>query len=159
MKTVPASARVLIAIVVSTIAVLAVENRQADTQEQSAGALSVCEVLASPNKYVGKTITLTAILAGNEEFWAFSYGTCQPNPTELDGKHPLIAPSFGDARYDFHSPIAKKLNKTLKKKHRAQVTVVGTFTDPGHYFGHQLCCRYELEVERLVSVERVSIEK
>ena len=155
----PASARVLIAVVVTTSAILAVENSQADTQEKSAGALSVCEVLTSPNKYVGKTITLTAILAGNEEFWAFSYGTCQPKPTELEGKHPLIAPSFSEGRYDFHSPIEKKLNKILKKEHQAQVTVVGMFTDPGHYFGHQLCCRYKLEVERFVSVEKVSIEK
>jgi hypothetical protein len=39
------------------------------------------------------------------------------------------------------------------------VTLIGVFVDPGHYFGHQLCCRYRFDVSKLVSVEKVAVEE
>jgi hypothetical protein len=121
--------------------------------------LSVCELLANAKNYAGETVTLNATLAGNEEFWAFTYDSCQPMPTKVDGTHPLIAPSFNNSRYEFNSRMTKKLNKLLRKQQQANVTVIGVFADPGHYFGHQLCCRYQLDVLELVSVEQVKVSR
>jgi hypothetical protein len=114
---------------------------------------SVCELLAHAKNYSGQTVTLDATLAANEEFSAFTTDACKPRPTEL------IQPSFSESHYDSNSQISKKLNKILRKKHQARVTVVGVFIDPGHFFGHQSCCRYRLDVLELVSVEQVRVER
>lgn len=145
----------LIAAVVMATWVSALGHRQAAAQDKGSVVLSVCDLLANAKNYAGKIVTLNATLAANEEFSAFTYDSCQPTPTELDGKHPLIQPSFDKTHYAFKAPVNKKLSKILKKKNQARVTVVGVFIDPGHYFGHQLCCRYQLDVSELISVEQV----
>ena len=118
---------------------------------------TVCELLADPKSNVGKMVTLNATLVANEEFSAFTDESCQPRPSELDGKHPLIAPSFNKTHYRVGSSVDRKLSKVLKKENQARVTIVGVFIDPGHYFGHQLCCRYQLDVLDLLSVEQVKV--
>jgi hypothetical protein len=60
--------------------------------------------------------------------------------------------------YDPKDPLAKKLNRLLKKKSQARVSLTGVLIDPGQYFGHQLCCRYRFEVSKILSVEPV-VEK
>jgi hypothetical protein len=102
---------------------------------------------------------LNATYVANFEFSALTDASCQPTPTEVDGKHPLIQPCFDRSSYDRKSPIAKKLNRLLKKEDEARVTVVGTFIDPGQYFGHQFCCRYRLDVSKILSVEQVKPRK
>lgn len=56
----------------------------------------------------------------------------------------------------FESPLEKKLSRVLQQKQRAEVTVVGVFTDFGRFIGHQACCRYKFEVQRLLGVEELS---
>jgi septal ring-binding cell division protein DamX len=157
MKTGPGATIFLIAAVVTATLSIGGGHTQAATQGKGSVVLAVCELLANAKSYAGQTVTLNATLAANEEFSAFTYDSCQPTPSEVDGKHPLIQPSFNEARYAFNAPVNKKLNKILKRKNEARVTVVGVFLDPGHYFGHQLCCRYRLDVLELVSVEQVRV--
>jgi hypothetical protein len=119
--------------------------------------VTVCDLMANPSKHVGQTVMLNATLAATEEFSVFYDGSCQPRPVVVEGKHPTVQPSFDRGRYHFNSPLDKKLTKILRKKHQARVTVVGVFIDPGHYFGHQLCCRYQLDIIDLVSVEQARV--
>ena len=115
--------------------------------------LTVCELLANAQSYAGQTVTLNATFVANFEFSALTDAAC---PTKVGGKHPLIQPHFVTSRYDPKSPLAKKLNRLLKKESQARVSLIGVFIDPGEYFGHQLCCRYRLEVSKLLSVEPVA---
>ena len=149
----------LIAAVVTVTWVQAVGQEQESTQGKLSETLSVCKLLANAQSYAGQTVTLNATFVANFEFSALTDAPCQPEPIEVDGKHPLIQPRFDSSSYDPKSPLAKKLNKLLKKKDQARVTLTGVFIDPGHYFGHQLCCRYRLDVSKLVSVEPVTLEK
>ena len=116
--------------------------------------LTVCELLANAKDLVGKTVVLDAILVSNGEFSAFKDGSCKPKPAEVDGKEPLILASFSESHDDVNSSASKNLKNLLKRQHQAGVRVVGMFTDPGHYFGNQLCCRYQLDVLHIVSVEQ-----
>ncbi len=131
------------------------DEKRSSAQVKDPEILTVCSLLANTRSYVGQTVMLKATLVANFEFSALTDASCQPRPSEVDGKHPLIQPRFEGTSYDPKSPVAKKLNKLLKKEEQAEITVVGVFVDPGHYFGHQLCCRYQLDVSKLVSVESV----
>jgi hypothetical protein len=117
--------------------------------------VSLCTLLEHPNEYNGKTVTVTATFAGGEEFKIFTDDTCQQKVNPESGKTDLVKAAFSQAGYDSKSALYKKLVKLLKKSQPAQVTVVGKFIDPGKYFGHQLCCRYQLEIQRLISVEEI----
>jgi hypothetical protein len=125
------------------------------TDQSGTPAVTVCGLLANPKNYVGHRVRLQATLAANEEFWAFTYDSCQPKPEEVGGKHPLIQPSFANVPRVLNSSFGKKLNKILRRKHQARVTIVGVFDDPGTFFGHQLCCRYRFDVSDVVAVEQV----
>ena len=149
----------LIAAAVTVTWVQAVGQEQASTQGKDAEPLTICRLLANAQSYAGQTVTLNATFVANFEFSALTDTSCLPKPIEVDGKHPLIQPRFDASSYDPKSPLAKKLNKLLQKEDQARVTLIGVFIDPGKYFGHQLCCRYRLNVSKLVSVERVIVEK
>ncbi len=156
MRTPNGAAVFVIAAIVTVTWVQAVGQEHSSTQDKGTETLTVCNLLANAQSYAGRTVTLNATLVANFEFSALTDASCQPKPTEVDGKHPLIQPRFDPGSYDPKSPLAKKLNKLLKKEVQARVTLIGVFVDPGQYFGHQLCCRYRLDVSKLVSVEQVA---
>jgi hypothetical protein len=147
------AAVLLIATVVTAFSVQAVGQEQAFAQGTGTETLTVCKLLANPQSYAGQTVTLNATLVANFEFRALTDASCQPTPTPVDGKHPLIQPRFDVNGYDPKSPLAKKLNKLLKRESQANVRLTGVFIDPGYYFGHQLCCRYRLDISKLLSVQ------
>jgi len=154
-RTANVAAVLLIATVVTAFWVQAVGQEQASTQGTGTETLTVCKLLANTQSYAGKTVTLNATFVANFEFSALTDASCR---LTLEGKHPLIQPHLDASSYDPKSPLAKKLNKLLKKESQARVALIGVFIDPGHYFGHQLCCRYRLDVSKLLSVEPV-VEK
>jgi hypothetical protein len=149
------AAVLLIATVVTAFWVQAVGQEQASTQGTGTETLTVCKLLANTQSYAGQTVTLDATFVANFELSALTDSSCQPTPTHVDGKHPLIQPRFDASSYDPKSPLAKKLNKLLKRESQARVSLIGVFIGPGHYFGHQLCCQYRLDVSKLLSVEPV----
>jgi hypothetical protein len=118
--------------------------------------VSLCNLQEHPNEYNGKTVTVKAIFVGGGEFQIFRDDACQPKANPASGKSDLIEATFSRNEYDSMSGLHKKLVKLIKKKQLARVTVIGTFIDPGKYIGHSLCCRYQLEIHGLISVEEVS---
>jgi hypothetical protein len=130
------------------------QDTKLDTQELP---VTLCDLVARPNEYAGRVVRLKATLASDmEELEIFRDDSCRPAPAEMEGTHPIVQATFNESQYQFKSSIDKKLTKLLKKKKQARVIVVGVFTDPGHYFGHQLCCRYRLDVLELLSVEEMT---
>jgi len=141
---------VLLAIISSAVAQTTTHEADHITTAQDA-KVSLCDLVAHASDYAGKSVTVRATLASGMEFSIFTDGSCQPVPD----KTKLVLAKF--AGNQFQSPIGKKLTKLLKKEQQAEVTVVGVFTDPGRLIGHQNCCRYELEVQRLLAIERVKV--
>lgn len=158
MRIANGAAALLIATVMTAFWVQAVGQEQGSTQGKGTETLTVCKLLANTQSYAGQTVMLNATFVANFEFSALTDASCQPTPTEVDGTHPLIQPRFDASTYDPKSLLAKKLNRLLKKESQARVSLIGVFIDPGHYFGHQLCCRYRLDISKLLSVEPV-VEK
>lgn len=134
----------LIGAAVQTTTVGQEVHKGVDSQEPQ---ITLCDLVARPNDYVGKPITVKAMLTQGMEYSIFTDDYCQPSPERTK----LILAKFSSNQFGL--PLGKKLHKLLKEKERAEVTVVGVFTDPGHFIGHQNCCRYELQVQRLLSVE------
>jgi hypothetical protein len=112
-----------------------------------------CHLVRNPDQYDGKLVTVTAMIAAGPEGSIFHDNACEASPSEPD----LFAVvAFSQENYKFGSPIDKRL-RTLLKKSPARVTVVGRFVDgKDQPFGHLNCCRYKLEVQELLVVERVS---
>ncbi len=110
--------------------------------------VSLCDLIAHPSDYAGKPVTVRATVANGIEFSIFTDHSCQPAPD----KTKLVLAKFPNEQ--LQSPIGKKLTKLLKKKQQADVTVIGVFDDPGRFIGHQACCRYKLEVQQLLDVEK-----
>jgi hypothetical protein len=50
--------------------------------------------------------------------------------------------------------LEKRLSDRLKKNNEANVTLEGLFeAADGRRWGHQLCCRFRLEVHRVISLQ------
>ncbi|MBZ5533913.1 MAG: hypothetical protein LAO20_20990 [Acidobacteriia bacterium] len=122
--------------------------------DPEAPAVAFCSLVARPQEYASKTVKIKATLASSTEFQILRDDSCPSPVNPSSGKSDLVEATFNQSQYDFKAAIHRKLTKLLKKRQQADVTVIGTFTDPGHYFGHQGCCRYQLDVQKLVSVEK-----
>ena len=146
MKLIPIT---ILALLSSAVAQTAMHEAQHAAGSQEA-TVSLCELIAHPSAYAGKPVTVKATLASGMEFSIFTDDSCQPAPD----KTKLILAKFSSNQ--FESPMGKKLSKLLKEKQRAEVTMVGVFTDPGRFVGHQACCRYKLEVRQLLAVEEAT---
>lgn len=120
---------------------------------------NLCAIQDNPPSYVGRTVTVSAILSSTGEFRAFRDDACPARLNPRSGKHDFIEATFDQEEYDFRSGNHKKLMTLLKKRWEAHVVVVATFVDPGRYGGNSDCCRYELKIRKLISVEKVPPSK
>ena len=115
--------------------------------------VTLCDLLGHPSNYASKPVEVKATLSSGMEFSIFTDDACQP-PAE---KTKLVMATYSSS-YQFKSANGKKLSKLLSKKRQALVTIVGVFNDPGHNIGHQNCCRYNLQVQRLLAVEEIKTQ-
>lgn len=113
---------------------------------------TLCALVNHPSEYSGKTVRLQATVVSGSEFSILRDDSCPAKENPATGKHDLVLATFSQDVYDFKSPLNKKLTNLLKKNQQAEINTVGRFTDPGEYVGHQLCCRYEFVIQKLISV-------
>jgi hypothetical protein len=137
------------------LALIASQTQNGQTELGSAHMATLCALVDHPSEYSGKTVQLQAKVVGGLEFSILRDDSCPATENAASGKHDLVLATFGQDHYDFKSRLNQKLSRLLKKNQQAEVVVVGTFTDPGKYMGHQLCCRYEFAMQRLISVKDV----
>ena len=120
--------------------------------------VSFCDLMRHPDNYDGKIVVVSATLGNNHEYSYFFDDTCKASSSQ-DEVYALS--TFNKGTYKFGSPLDRKLDKLLGNKdgklqvRRAWVKVVAIFTDgKSSAFGHMNCCRYKLEVQQLVAVDR-----
>lgn len=124
------------------------------SQAVPAQTTTLCALVDHPDQYTGRNVQVKANILSGMEFSVLHDDSCPPKENLASGKHDVVLATFNQD-YDVRSPIARKLKKLLKKKQQAEVVVLGTFTDPGKYVGHQLCCRYSFDIKKLLSVTEV----
>lgn len=116
---------------------------------------TLCTLVDHPSEYSGKIVRLRATVVSGSEFSILRDDSCPAKENSTSGKHDVVLATFSQDVYDSKSPLNKKLTSLLKKNQQAEITTVGSFTDPGEYIGHQLCCRYEFAIQKLISVDDV----
>ena len=109
---------------------------------------TLCALVAGSEKFSGQVVTVIATYSSTFEFATLRDDDCNPL---LDTHQPILA-TFA-AAYDVGSRAHKRLMKLVKHGKSGRVKLEGTFRDPGRFVGHQNCCRYVVEIRRLLSVE------
>jgi hypothetical protein len=113
----------------------------------SAPPISVCTLLANPKEFAGKLVTVTATIVSNSEYNFLKDDSCP-----ISGRSEVVEVAFDEDEAGVKSGTYHTLTRLLKKNMQAQVTAVGVFIDPGQYIGHQSCCRYQLKVQKVLTV-------
>lgn len=105
--------------------------------------LSLCDLTRDPSSYDGKLVNVKAILASGPEGGIAFDDHCSV----------YALPAFSKTQYRFGSPLDKRLVSILRKHREAEVSVIAVFIDgKARIFGNQNCCRYKLEIQRLLTV-------
>jgi hypothetical protein len=138
-----------------TLLLVVAQGQNGQTVISPEHTTTLCALVEHPNEYSGKTVRLQAKVVGGSEFSIFRDDSCPARENTASGKHDLVLATFSQDHYDFKSPLNQKLTRLLKKNQQAEIVVVGSFTDPGRYIGHQLCCRYEFAIQNLISVKDI----
>jgi hypothetical protein len=114
---------------------------------------TLCDLVRHPDQYGGKIVTVSTMLSSSKEGSILYDDACKASPSETDVIADLV---FSKGNYSFGSTLDKKLHALLKKEGQARVSIVALFVDARERtFGHLNCCRYRLEVQQLLAVDRV----
>jgi len=109
-----------------------------------------CQMVKTPEAYDGKTIAFPVIYATSEEGSIVFGEHCKKSNPEED----IIAQSTFSATYKHDSPLDKKLERVLRKRGRAKITLLAKFIDgKTRVFGHMNCCRYKVEIQQILDVQ------
>jgi len=133
----------------------AVHAQSGRTTSTPGATTTVCALVDHATEYSGKQIQIQARVISGAEFSILRDDSCPPKENPASGKHEVVLATFNEGRFDFNSPLNRKLTKILKRNRQAEITAVGSFIDPGTYVGHQLCCRYEFRIGELIAVKDV----
>lgn len=100
------------------------------------------------HRYDGKRIVIEGDVSSGPEMTVMYLGGA-PDGNDPNGM--LILTSENVSRRP--SPIEKRFNAMLKKKGRVHATIEGYFNGSAdRQWGHQLCCRFKLRVEKVIFV-------
>ncbi|MEQ1946781.1 MAG: hypothetical protein ABL995_06320 [Bryobacteraceae bacterium] len=98
--------------------------------------------------YDGKRISIEGDIASGPEMTVMYLGV-QNAANDPNGM--LILMSESVSRHP--SKVEKRFNAALKKKGRVHAVVEGYFNgSEDRQWGHQLCCRFKLRIDKIVSV-------
>ncbi len=89
---------------------------------------NLCEVVASPDRYNGKVLSVAGILLPGEHSVLLYSPSCKPNEGFDVGIQALFPPGW------VASPNGKQLHKLFSHRTNASVKLIGTFeSGPGRY--------------------------
>lgn len=115
---------------------------------EEAHALLPSELIRNYQSYDGKRIVVEGDVASGPEMTVMYLGR---SPGEDDPNGMLILVSESVSRHP--SKVEKRFNTLLKKTGRAHAVLEGTFSGSAErQWGHQLCCRFKLQVDRVISI-------
>jgi len=112
--------------------------------------VNFCDLMGHPDLYSGKTVQVTAVYAVGFHEAIFFDDACKESPS---GPHPLARAKFSGDEHETAAAF-ETLRKALRryKASEARVTIVALFGDTNVLAG---CCRYALDVKRVLAVEKV----
>lgn len=110
--------------------------------------LSPSELIRKYQAYDGKRIVVEGDVASGPEMTVMYLGR---SSAEDDPNGMLILVPESVSRHP--SKVEKRFNQSLKKTGRAHAVLQGTFTGSAErQWGHQLCCRFKLQVDKVISI-------
>jgi hypothetical protein len=137
--------------------------RNADDEKQEpahtlsliAPKVAFCELVRHPELYDNKLVEFSAIYASGPELAIFE-NDCAKTNSQGDV---IAEASFNPTTYKHGSPIDKRARKLLRKG-AVRVRAIGMFTDfKAHDIDISPCCRYKIEVQQLLDVEKVAPDR
>jgi hypothetical protein len=115
--------------------------------------LTFCELVKHPSEYDGKVVVVTAWIGFGPEGSIYFDDSCKSQTEDTIAQATYVGDDLKPG-----TPLYKKLRKILKNKNKAEETVVARFVDgKARVFGHQNCCRYKLEVQKILTVDGVDV--
>jgi hypothetical protein len=132
-----------------TAAVLAIIIQvaaSAQTQQRPV-AVNFCDVIASPDEYNSKVLTVEGVLHPSEHVLTFYSPSCAPKEG-FDVTTKAVLPTGWAS-----SPNGKSLRKFLKKGKEARVKLTGTFEIEASHYGLD-ATRFRFTVTGISSVEK-----
>ena len=134
------------AIGATMLAVLSLASASAQTREQPLTA-NLCEVVASPDVYNKRALTVEGILSPGEHSLALYSSSCQPR-AGFNVTVQAVLPSEWESLRN-----GKRLRKFLRARKQAHVKLSGTFQAGSDPYGPDVA-QFRFMVSELFSVEK-----
>ena len=100
--------------------------------------------------YNGKRITVIGDAASSDEMTVMYLPGGSGDPANKEGMLIILSPDASKKP----GSLVKRFTKDLKKKGRVTAELEGRFEGaPDRRWGHQACCRFRLQVERVTSLK------
>jgi len=118
----------------------------ARTQQQPVTA-NLCEVVASPDGYNGKVLSVEGILLPGEHSVLLYSPSCKPKEGFDVGIQVVFPPEWAS------SPNGKQLHKLFNRRTNASVKLVGTFESGAGRYGPDVA-RFRFTISEISSVKK-----
>jgi hypothetical protein len=118
----------------------------AQTPQQPVTA-NLCEVVASPDRYNGKVLSVEGILLPGEHSVLLYSPSCKPKESLDVGIQAVFPPEW------VSSPNGKKLHKLFNHRANASVKLIGTFESGTDRYGPD-AARFRFTIREISSVEK-----
>jgi hypothetical protein len=142
------NARSLLTIAVLLATIWPAAPPQSHQQEVTA---SLCEVVASPDKYNGKVLSVEGILLPGEHSVLLDSPSCQPKESFDVGIQALFPPGW------VSSPNGKQLHKLFNHRTNASVKLVGTFESGTGRYGPD-AAKFRFTIIEISSVKKAPLD-
>jgi hypothetical protein len=129
--------------------------QQAEPSANPPPQVAFCEMTAHPGDYDRRLVEFTAIYAESVDGAIFLDGCTKKPEDDIDT---IAKASFKPGSYEARkhgTPVDKRFDKLLKKTSSVRVRAVGLFTDHAKKGIIDItCCRYRIEVQKLLDVQK-----
>jgi hypothetical protein len=114
---------------------------------QQTVTVNLCEVVASPNRYNGKVLSVEGILLPGEHSVLLYSPSCKPKGNFDVGIEAVFSPQWAS------SPNGKQLHKLFGKRTNASVKLVGTFESGTGRYGPDVA-KFRFTIKEISSVKK-----
>jgi hypothetical protein len=138
------NSRSLVTMAVLLATILTAASAQSSQQPATA---NLCEVVASPDKYNGKELSVEGILLPGEHSVLLYDPACKPTESFDVGVQAVFPPGW------VSSPNGKQLHKLISHRANASVKVIGTFESGTGRYGPDVA-KFRFTIRDISSVKK-----
>jgi hypothetical protein len=117
--------------------------------QQQPRAINLCDVVASPDGYNGKVLSVEGILLPGEHSVLLYSPSCKPKESFDVGIQAVFPPDW------VSSPNGKQLHKLFNHRTNASVKLIGTFESGSGRYGPDVA-RFRFTITEISSVKKAS---